>query len=307
MRIASKLLVTSLVLTTLVLPVSPAQGAVAPGPGRSVIFLRQGQTFRAGQVFTWGRWRLTFSRGDLALFKPNGDLQWESGTRGSGATRLAFQQDGNLVLYTAHSKPVWWTNTYGLGLTHGVLRLFWGTDMGRCLRGQPGGLELSGVLAGGYPSYVWTSCELTQILPNSALSRTSFGNSSIGGVAMVSPNSFTGLGLGTVFALSYQNDGNLSLYRYTFNTRPGSALLWQSHTTRVTSLLFGFNRARNGPALYSGSFNKAVWSESGITVSGLPYRWFALQDDGNFVLYASSDAAHTQNVRAIWDTGTAEK
>src|SRR5439155_22355987 len=119
-----------------------AVAARYPGPGRSVIFLRQGQTFRAGQVFKWGRWTLRFtSHGDLVLFNPNGDRQWESDTRGSGANRLVFQQDGNLVLYTATSKPVWWTATHGLGLTHGVLRLFWGTNMGRCIRGEPGGLE----------------------------------------------------------------------------------------------------------------------------------------------------------------------
>jgi len=47
MRMAGKLLVTVLVSTALFLPVSPAQGAVAPAPGRSVIFLRQGQTFRS--------------------------------------------------------------------------------------------------------------------------------------------------------------------------------------------------------------------------------------------------------------------
>ena len=56
--------------------------------------------------------------------------------------------------------------------------------------------------------------------------------------------------------------------------------LWQSHTSGLPSLLFGFNPARNGPALYNGSFDKLVWSESGITVSGLPYRWFACRTTG---------------------------
>ena len=88
------------------------------------------------------------ARGDLDLFKPNGDLQWDSLTRGSGANRLVFQQDGNLVIYTASNKPVWWTTTYGLGLTHGVLRLFWGANMGRCIAGEPGALELSGRAGG---------------------------------------------------------------------------------------------------------------------------------------------------------------
>lgn len=163
MRIVGRLLSTFVLLTALLVPVVPAQGAV-PAPGQSVILLRQGQTFRAGQVFKWGGWVLRFQHyGDLALFKPNGDLQWESMTRASGANRLVFQQDGNLVLFTAKNQPVWWTRTYGLGLTHGVLRLFWGTNMGRCIAGDPGAVELSGVLAGGYSSYVWNSCLLTEM------------------------------------------------------------------------------------------------------------------------------------------------
>ena len=113
----------------------------------------------------------------------------ESNTQGSGANRLVFQHDGNLVLDTPSNKPVWWTTTYGLGLTRGVLRLFWGTNMGRCLRSEPGALELSGVLAGGDSSYVWTSRDLTQMLPNSASSaRTWFGSTATGGAGMLSPN-----------------------------------------------------------------------------------------------------------------------
>jgi hypothetical protein len=259
-----------------------------------VILLRQGQTFRAGEVFSWGGWTLKFQRGDLDLFQPNGDLQWDSLTRGSGANRLVFQQDGNVVLYTASNKPVWWTTTYGLGLTHGVLRLFWGTNMGRCLVGEPGALELFGVLTGGDSSYVWNSCVLTTMRQNGALASTSFSGS-----GMESPNGS--------FVLWYQNDGALSLYHVNDAAfgGPPATVLWQSHTGGLTSLLFGFNPAKNGPALYNGSFNRPVWSESGITVPGLPYRWFALQNDGNFVLYASSDPTHTRNIRAIWDTGTA--
>jgi hypothetical protein len=292
MRTAGRpLLITSLLLTACLMPVVRAEAAV-PAPGQSVIFLRQGQTFRAGQVFRWGGWRLKFqSHGDLALFEPNGGLEWDSATPHSGANRLVFQGDGNVVLYTAKNKPVWWTTTYGLGLTHGVLRLFWGTNMGRCLAGEPGALELSGMLTGGYSSYVWTSCTLTTMLQNSALASTSSTGS-----GMSSPN-------GT-FVFGYQNDGALSIFDFGGGGY-GPRLVWQSQTFGLQSLLFGFNPARNGPALYNGSFNKLVWSESGNTISGLPYRWFAMQNDGNFVLYGSSDPAHTQNIRAIWDTGTA--
>jgi len=286
MRIVGRLLFAAMLLTTVLVPVVPAQ-AVVPAPGQSVIFLRQGQTFRAGQVFRWGGWTLKFySRGDLGLFEPNGNPEWDSATQRSGANRLVFQRDGNLVLYTARNKPVWWTSTYGLGLGHGVLRLFWGTNMGRCLAGEPGALEVSGVLAGGYSSYVWTSCSLTTMLSNSALAHC----------GMSSPDG--------AFVFGYLNDG--ALWILDFGAGPyGPRPVWQSHTTGLPSLLFGFNPAKNGPALYDGSFNnQPVWSESGITVSGLPYRWFAMQNDGNFVLYASSDSAHKRNVRAIWDTGT---
>lgn len=108
------------------------------------------------------------------------------------------------------------------------------------------------------------------------------------------------------FELWYQNNGDVSLIHINGPGGPPFGLVWQSDTTGLPSLVFGLNPAQNGPALYDGSLNsKPVWSESGITVSGLPYRWFVMQNDGNFVLYASSDPSHHHNVRAIWDTGTA--
>ncbi len=51
-----------------------------------------------------------------------GDAQWSSGTAGDGATRLAMQGDGNLVLYTDSGDAVWATNTAGSDATELRLR-----------------------------------------------------------------------------------------------------------------------------------------------------------------------------------------
>lgn len=290
MRVATRCLCAlTLVLASLTAGSVPAHAAVGSAPIKSRILLRQGQTLRAGESVAVDGWRLKLrTDGELIVYKPNRDYLWMAGTRFTGAKRLVFQRDGNLVLYTATNQPVWWTSTNGIGLAKGVLRLSegWNTAMGRCAQPrQPGALEISGVLAGGYSSYVWTSCYLSTLFKTSALSR---------GAVMWSPNFH--------YELTYQQDGDVILYG-TQNVY----ILWQANTRHVPSKLFGFNRNLNGPAIYNGSLGKTVWSRSGTTVSlqQLPYRWFALQDDGNFVLYASSDSAHTKDIQAIWATNTA--
>lgn len=49
--------------------------------------------------------------GNLVLFYNGNDMLWQSGTDGSGATRLLMQGDGNLVLYNSSGSPVWSTGT----------------------------------------------------------------------------------------------------------------------------------------------------------------------------------------------------
>jgi hypothetical protein len=65
-----------------------------------------------------------FSSPDFVVFQEDGNLvvyhfnvfgsevpAWASGTNGKGATTLALQHDGNLVIYTAQGKVLWASNT----------------------------------------------------------------------------------------------------------------------------------------------------------------------------------------------------
>jgi hypothetical protein len=58
------------------------------------------------------------SDGNLVLRRMSDKMsRWSSGTHGKSATRLKFENDGNLVLYTASGKAVWSTKTAGSGAT----------------------------------------------------------------------------------------------------------------------------------------------------------------------------------------------
>jgi hypothetical protein len=75
--------------------------------------------FRPGEFRPDYRWTVT---GEYVLhFTAKGNLElrnekakcmvWESKT--SGASKLALQEDGNLVIYAARDKPLWASNTAG--------------------------------------------------------------------------------------------------------------------------------------------------------------------------------------------------
>ena len=63
-------------------------------------------TFVRGTVLTMQ------TDGNLVAYAPGPRPVWNTGTWGSGATRLALQDDGNLVLYRENRSPVWNTNTW---------------------------------------------------------------------------------------------------------------------------------------------------------------------------------------------------
>lgn len=57
---------------------------------------------------------------------------WSTNTKGSGASQLVLQRDGNLVLYTNANKPVWSTGTQWVG--QGPYRLELQADRNLVLR-----------------------------------------------------------------------------------------------------------------------------------------------------------------------------
>ena len=50
---------------------------------------------------------------NLVLYNPAGGALWNSGTNGSGATKMIMQNDGNFVMYTDANAAVWSTKTNG--------------------------------------------------------------------------------------------------------------------------------------------------------------------------------------------------
>ncbi|XP_029955683.1 mannose-specific lectin-like [Salarias fasciatus] len=67
-----------------------------------------------------GDYLLSNNREFKAIFQDDGNFViygwkpvWDSGTANTEGVRLCMQGDGNLVIYTRASKPVWHTNSYG--------------------------------------------------------------------------------------------------------------------------------------------------------------------------------------------------
>jgi hypothetical protein len=76
-----------------------------------VVIVKAGE-FKPGHQWTAGKFSLSFSAaGNLELRDTSSAfLLWQSGT--SGATKLAMQEDGNLVIYQGY-KPLWASGTDG--------------------------------------------------------------------------------------------------------------------------------------------------------------------------------------------------
>jgi len=51
--------------------------------------------------------------GNLVVYAPDDKPLWASGTNGNPMATLRFQQDGNIVIYSANGESLWATNTYG--------------------------------------------------------------------------------------------------------------------------------------------------------------------------------------------------
>lgn len=81
--------------------------------------LGPGSELRAGQriVSPDGRfWLVMQLNGNLALYGPSGWL-WQAYTYGTAGSRLAVQNDGNLVIYTPAGEAVWSSGTGGRAIT----------------------------------------------------------------------------------------------------------------------------------------------------------------------------------------------
>jgi hypothetical protein len=83
----------------------------AMSASQGVVVVKAGE-FKPGHQWTAGKFSLCFSGvGNLELRDaPSARVLWQSGT--SGATKLAMQEDGNLVIYAGYM-PLWASGTEG--------------------------------------------------------------------------------------------------------------------------------------------------------------------------------------------------
>ena len=79
------------------------------------IYVRPHVEFSSGKEWnTCTKYKLAFQEdGNLVVYNGSGKAVWASNTEGKGGRILAMQSDGNLVIYTASYKPVWSSKTHG--------------------------------------------------------------------------------------------------------------------------------------------------------------------------------------------------
>eukprot|EP00123_Amoebidium_parasiticum_P011802 comp20908_c1_seq2/m.27868 comp20908_c1_seq2/g.27868 ORF comp20908_c1_seq2/g.27868 comp20908_c1_seq2/m.27868 type:complete len:533 (-) comp20908_c1_seq2:61-1659(-) len=111
---------------------SVRQAAIQPTSGANSPVLNEGQSIDSGEhlVSPCGHYATIYKYGNLALYKPNGEMYWLSDifdTTGSSPFELQLQTDGNMVIYDAYGTPVWASGTYQLG-AGGPYKLTLGND-----------------------------------------------------------------------------------------------------------------------------------------------------------------------------------
>lgn len=215
--------------------------------------LAKGQTLRKGQYLISQDTQSVFAflgDGNLMLFQ-NSRAVWDSQTSGRPATRLVFQNDGNLVLYD-DSDHIWWQSGTS------------GSSANQLLLETTGNLVMYN---SGFTAF-WESH--THHIPN----LLKFANP-----WMTTARLYPGQSLETKdrrYRLVLQEDGNLVLYSPT-------RALWASGTNgrRVDNLSL---LANGNMVLHDNDGNIAWQSRTG----GRGPSQLIMQADGNLVLYSPS-------------------
>lgn len=200
--------------------------------------------------------------GNLVLYTDFSTPVWKSDTSGA-VDRLAMQTDGNLVLYNASNAPIWQTGTYG--------------NPGAYLTIQTDG---NLVLYNQFNSPLWA----VNKLHNPDL--LAYVNTSLYGLSMQPRQSLETAN--RKYRFIQQLDGNAVLYNVALNKA-----LWHTGTAGRNNAKLSLQPDGN-LVLYSPS-GQPLWNTN-THIRGLSR--LTIQPDGNLVLY---DAAN----RPTWATGTA--
>jgi surface antigen len=234
--------------------------------------------------------------GNFVLIDPSGKVIWATGTEGR-ATKLALQSDGNVVLYDNKAKAVWATNTDrnpgaffalqrdGNFVVYNGSNPIWATNTsgGRfttvsaasnwnptaSLINNPVVKPPKPIATIPQPKVDEIACKNVEIRSSGNRNRE-FGRNS----------TWTSC----KYKLNFQGDGNLVLIA------PSGKVLWATGTEgRATKLAV----QSDGNVVLYDKQAKALWATN---TDRNPGAFFALQRDGNFVVYNGSNP--------IWATNT---
>ncbi len=209
--------------------------------------------------------------GNLVLYNPNWRPLWASGTTLGSPGFVTMQGDGNLVIYGSDDAPVW---SEGAGWGHAGAHLVMQDD-GNLVMFDGGGVPL------------WATNTIRTSTPF-ARPASGPGASGILGAATEMYegdiiNSANGL-----YHLAYQGDGNLVLYD------PGWLPLWASNTF-----------AAPGTVAMQADGNLVIYDVNGALAwvlgagTGRPGVHLMVQDDGDLVLLDEND-------QPLWATNTGQ-
>jgi pimeloyl-ACP methyl ester carboxylesterase len=240
------------------------------GDAGSPSILSGGSRLAPGQEI-WSpdrRYRLAFQTdGNLVIYRSDGPPVWWTGTHGMSPGAAVMQPDGNFVIYNAAGEPRWHTSTFG--------------NPGAYLSLQNNGAVVLNTANG---ARLWGS-------PVPPYEVTPPG----GGTSTPSPNTLTSaarLYPGQAvqsrdgrFALTYQTDGNLVLYG------PGGAARWSTQA---------FSSPGYAEMQVDGNF--VVYARDGTPVwasgtSGARGATLSVHDDGQVDI-------RTPQGLVVWATGT---
>jgi pimeloyl-ACP methyl ester carboxylesterase len=215
-----------------------------------------------------GRYRVTYQGdGNLVLRYSDGTALWSSKTAGTTTNYTIMQTDGNAVVRNASSAAVWHAGTFGNPGAYMVAK-----NDGNVVILSSAGAQL------------WQT-------GTAGKTGTSTGSTTSGGTGKLPSGGVLSPGQSVIstdgrFRLSYQNDGNLVLYK------TGVAALWATNTNGTSP--GKVKMQSDGNLVVYNSAGTAIWASH---TAGHAGAYLRVQNDGNLVIYSSSGTA-------IWATGT---
>ncbi|WP_236198454.1 hypothetical protein [Pseudomonas pseudonitroreducens] len=83
-----------------------------PDPNQVNLYIPSGTTILPGTTYSNGDYRMAFQTdGNLVIYKGASTVVWATYTQGKGALKAVIQGDGNFVIYGANNRVLWHSNT----------------------------------------------------------------------------------------------------------------------------------------------------------------------------------------------------